>query len=53
MLPLAHSRLLVYAVIASFHGGSPFKGFVTPILFRIRGTAASTFNYSRDIVWDR
>jgi hypothetical protein len=24
-------------VIASFHGGSPFQGFVTPILFRIKG----------------
>jgi len=28
---------LVNRTAVSFHGGSPFQGFVTPILFRIKG----------------
>jgi hypothetical protein len=30
-------------MVVSFHGGSPFQGFVTPILFRIRGNRRLNF----------
>jgi hypothetical protein len=42
--------VLINRMVVSFHGGSPFQGFVTPILFRIRGTAASTSNYEPDTI---
>src|SRR5204863_1957279 len=33
--------LLLNRMVVSFHGGSPFQGFVTPILFRIKGEPPS------------
>ena len=36
-LAVANLSLLVNRMVISSHGGSPFQGFVTPILFRIRG----------------
>jgi len=37
-------------MVVSFHGGSPFQGFVTRFYSESGGTAASTSNYSRDTV---
>jgi hypothetical protein len=42
-LALARLPLLVNRMVVSSHGGSPFQGFVTPILFRIRGNRRLNF----------